>query len=159
MCAPSSRDFPMPKLLRAIFGLALIALSPLALAENQESSLKFGDHIVHFSALPTDFLSEEIAKQYSIERSPTRGMLNISVQKDHGDGATEAVAARITGEATNLAGQAVPIEIREIPGSYVSYVGLFDIVPPDTYTFTISVFPEGATVPLTLRFNKNFASE
>lgn len=149
----------MPTMFRAVLGLALIALSPLAQADNSESKLKFGDHIVHFSALPTDFLSEEIAKQYGIERSPNRGMLNISVQKDLGDGATEAVGARITGEATNLSGQEVAIEIREIPGSYVSYVGLFDIVPPDTYTFTISVFPEGATVPLTLRFNKNFAGQ
>ncbi|MEZ5460993.1 DUF4426 domain-containing protein [Dokdonella sp.] len=148
----------MPKLFRAVIGLILIALSSLALADNQESSLKFGDHVVHFSALPTDFLSEEIAKQYAIERSPNRGMLNISVQKDLGDGATQAVAASITGEATNLAGQDVPIEIREIPGSYVSYVGLFDINAPDTYTFTFSVTPEGATVPLTLRFNKNFTA-
>lgn len=148
----------MSKLFRSVFGLALLALSPLALASNQESSLRFGDHVVHFSALPTDFLSEEVAKQYSIERSPDRGMLNISVQKDLGDGATEAVAARITGAATNLSGQEIPIEIREISGSYVSYVGLFDIQAPDTYTFTFSVFPEGATVPLTLRFNKNFTA-
>ena len=149
----------MSKLFSAVLGLALIALSPLALADSQESSLKFGDHVVHFSALPTDFLSEEIAKQYSIERSPSRGMLNISVQKDLGDGATEAVAAHITGEATNLTGQEVPIEIREIQGSYVSYVGLFDIAGPDTYTFTFSVLPEGASLPLTLRFSKNFTGE
>ncbi|MGB0133110.1 DUF4426 domain-containing protein [Dokdonella sp.] len=149
----------MPTMLRALLGLALMAMAPLALADNSEGSLKFGDHVVHFSALPTDFLSEEIATQYAIERSPNRGMLNISVNKDLGGGATEAVSARITGEASNLSGQNIPIEIREIPGSYVSYVGLFDIVPPDTYTFTISVFPEDATVPLTLRFNKNFAGQ
>jgi hypothetical protein len=149
----------MPTIFRAIFGIALIALSPLALADNSEGSLKFGDHVVHFSALPTDFLSEEIAKQYAIERSPNRGMLNISVNKDLGGGATEAVAANITGDATNLSGQNIPIEIREIPGSYVSYVGLFDIVPPDTYTFTFSVTPEGSTVPLTLRFNKSFVAK
>lgn len=159
MAATFRRESPMSKLMSAVLGLALFSLSTFALADSQESSLKFGDHVVHFSALPTDFLSDEIAKQYSIERSANRGMLNISVQKDLGDGATEAVAASISGEATNLSGQNVAIEIREIPGSYVSYVGLFDIVPPDTYTFTISVIPEGATVPLTLRFNKNFAGK
>ena len=149
----------MPMMFRAVFGLAMLALSPSALADNNESSLKFGAHVVHFSALPTDFLSEEIARQYGIERSSIRGMLNISVHKDLGGGATEAVAAQITGEATNLSGQDIPIEIREIAGSYVSYVGLFDIVPPDTYTFLISVIPEGANLPLTLRFNKNFAGQ
>lgn len=142
--------------LRNLIGLPLIASAATDPSSGTET---FGRYLVHYSALSTQRLNEQMAKQYSIERSPKRGLLNISVQVVATDETTTAVAATISGEASNLTGQKTAITIREIPDLHVSYIGLFDVVAPDTYTFTMSIKPEGSEQSFTLRFSKNFVAE
>ena len=86
-------------------------------------------------------------------------MLNIAVQRIAGDGAGVAVPAVIRAEAVNLTGQKSPVRIREIAGDDVSYIGLFDVKGPDTYTFTLSITPQGTPRAFTLRFNQNFTGD
>ena len=148
----------MNVLIRRIAALALIASTVPAFADSSGTE-KFGNYLVHYSALSTQLLNAQMAEQYSIERSPTRGLINLSVQKVATDETATAVAATISGEAVNLTGQKTPITIREIPDLYVSYIGLFDVAAPDTYTFTISIKPAGSEQSFTLRFNKNFVAE
>lgn len=145
-------------MIRSLIGLSLIASASSAFAD-ASGTQTFGRYLVHYSALSTQLLNEQMARQYSIERSPKRGLLNLSVQKVAADQTTTAVAATISGEATNLTGQKTAITIREIPDLYVSYIGLFDVVPPDTYTFTLTIKPEGSEQTFTLSFSKNFVAE
>ena len=145
-------------LTRPLFALTVFAIAAPAFADSSGTET-FGDYLVHYSALSTQILNERMAEQYSIERSPKRGLINLSVQKVAADESATAVAAIISGEAVNLTGQKTPITIREIPDQYVSYIGLFDVVAPDTYTFTLSIKPEGSEQNFTLRFNKNFVAE
>lgn len=148
----------MNTLIRRLAALALIASVTPAAADSSGTE-KFGDYLVHYSALSTQLINAQMAKQYSIERSPTRGLINLSVQKVAADETAAAVSATINGDAVNLTGQKSPITIREIPDQYVSYIGLFDVAAPDTYTFTLSIKPEGSEQSFTLRFNKNFVAE
>ena len=148
----------MNTLLRNLLGLPLIASASAAAADSSGTET-FGDYLVHYSALSTQLLNAEMARQYAIERSPKRGLLNISVQQVAADKTTTAVAASITGEASNRTGQKTAITIHEIPDLYVSYIGLFDVVAPDTYTFTLTIKPEGSGQSFNLRFSKNFVAE
>ena len=136
--------------------LSVAVFSASTRADTARDAERFGDYLIHTNALPTQALGVDMARHYSIERSPRRGMLNVSVQKVAADGTTTAVAASISGAATNLTGHKSPIEIREIPGEYVSYIGLFDVAPPDTYTFTLSVKPVGSDRAYDVRFSHGF---
>jgi hypothetical protein len=138
---------------------AVLSASSVAMGDPSEGTTQFGDYLVHHNALSTEVLGADMARQYAIERSPTRGMLNLSVQKIADDETATPVAAEIHGEATNLSGLRSPITIREIPGTYVSYVGLFDVSPPDTYTFVLSIKPAGSDQTHTLRFSQNFVAD
>lgn len=148
----------MSILIRRLAVLALLASTAPALADSGGTKT-FGNYLVHYSALSTQLLNAEMAKQYSIERSPDRGLVNISVQKVAADETALAVAATITGEASNLTGQKTAITIREIPDLYVSYIGLFDVVAPDTYSFTFKITPKDSNESFTLTFNKDFVAE
>ncbi len=141
-------------LLLLIAGTCVVAAaSTCALAQNSQ---RFGDYEVHYNALATSALGAAMADKYAITRSARSGMLNIAVHRIGGDGAAIAVPAEIRAEAVNLTGQKSPVRIREIAGEDVSYIGLFDVKGPDTYTFTLSITPQGATQAFTLRFNQNF---
>ena len=143
----------MNPFLRNLFGLSSLTSADASGTET------FGRYLVHYSALSTQLLNEQMAKQYSIERSPKRGLINISVQKVAADETSTAVAATISGEASNLTGHKTPITIREIPDQYVSYIGLFDVAPPDTCSFTLTIKPKDSDETFTLRFSKNFVAE
>ena len=148
----------MNTLIRNLIAPSLIASTDAAVADSSGTET-FGRYLVHYSALSTQLLNEQMARQYSIERSPKRGLINLSVQMVAADETTTAVAASISGEATNLTGQKTPITIREIPDLYVSYIGLFDVVAPDTYSFALAIKPEGSEQTFKLRFSKNFVAE
>ena len=147
----------MNTLLRNLLGLPLIASA--SAAADSSGTETFGDYLVHYSALSTQLLNAEMARQYAIERSPKRGLLNISVQQVAADKTATAVAASITGEASNLTGQKTAITIREIPDLYVSYFFFYDAAAPETYTFTLTIKPEGSKQSFNLRFSKNFVAE
>lgn len=149
----------MSRIMVLFVAALFLAASGHARADSKDGTETFGDYIVHYSALSTMRLSPQMAGKYNIERAANRGMLNISVQQVAADGTTTAVSAEISGEAVNLTGQKSPITIREIPDLYVSYVGLFEVTAPDTYTFDLSIKPKGSERSLNLRFNQNFVAE
>ena len=149
----------MNPLARIATAIALLVAAVPALADASTGTQKFGDYLIHYNALSTQSLNADMARQYSIERSDKRGLINISVQKVAADGTAAAVNAEIRGEATNLTGQKSPIAIREIPDQYVSYIGLFDVAPPDTYSFDLSIKPAGADRAYEVRFSQNFVAE
>ncbi len=124
-----------------------------------QSSERFGDYEVHYNALSTTSLGADIARKYDIMRSSRNGMLNIAVRNVADSSNDTAVRADISGSAVNLTGQKSNIAFRKIEGTEVSYIGLFAVKGPDTYTFDLSIRPEGAVRPFTLRFNQNFAGD
>ena len=76
---------------------ALLAsfLIALPLPAQAEQARDFGDYVIHYNALTTDFLAPEVARDYGIRRSKHRGLVNISVQKKTAAAAGDPVAARV----------------------------------------------------------------
>ncbi len=137
-----------------MFLTLLAGLSATTFAVAQDSE-RIDGHEVHFNALVTTSLDAAMARQYGIERSARRGMVVLAVHAPAAAGETRAVAAQVSGEAVNLTGRRVPIAFREIAGSDVSYIGLFDLDGVDTWTFHLSIRPQGATRSFPVRFNRN----
>jgi len=131
-------------------GLALLASLPLS--SHAENVTKFGDYVVHHTALPTDVLLPKVAKAYGIKRSKNRGMLNIVVQHK-GKGTT----AKVTGTGTNLNSQLKHLEFREIKdGDVIYYISSFRVTNKEVINFKINVQPSDSGNTHTVKFKKEF---
>lgn len=123
------------------FALIAILLAPFAQAEQAE---KFGNIEVHYNAMLSTELLPDVAKNYKIDRSPTRGILTVSVLKKNAMGVAQPIPARLTAYMVNLSNQLGDISMREIKeGSAIYYLGEFRVVPPNTLKFTIAVEANG----------------
>ncbi|MGH8172525.1 MAG: DUF4426 domain-containing protein [Rhodanobacteraceae bacterium] len=138
--------------------IALFAFATSSL--HAQNSQDFDAYRVRYSALPTDQLLPDVAREYGISRSRQRGLLNIAVQRNNAGSVSDPIHATLAGSATTLGGQRVALKFREIAeDGAVYYISEFPVSPPDTYRFEIKVTPESATAPYTLRFNKDFVAD
>lgn len=136
---------------------ALLCLAQPASAQNMVES---GGYVVHYNALSTMQLTPEIARNYRITRSPNRAFMNISVQRRGEDGLPFAVPAEVEASATNLTGQRRNLSVREVrDGDALYYIAETGISNRETLVFDVSVLPEGAATPTTLRFQQQFFTD
>ncbi|MCE5234293.1 MAG: DUF4426 domain-containing protein [Mizugakiibacter sp.] len=143
-------------LIGAVLALLLLLVPRGAAAAQAE---RFGDYIVYYSALATDQLPPEVAKTYGFVRSSHRGLLNIAVKRGAVDATAVAVAAAVSGSATNLANQRTTVDFREIrDGDAIYYLGEFPVSGTDTMRFELKVTPAGGP-PHALRFSKNYVTD
>jgi len=132
--------------------LGLVLLLSLPLSSNAENVTKFGDYVIHHTALPTDILLPEVARAYKIKRSKNRGMLNIVVQHK-GKGTT----AKVTGTGTNLNAQLKHLEFKEIKeDNVIYYISTFRVTNKELINFKIKVQPTGSGKSYTVNFRKEF---
>ncbi len=141
----------------------LILLGILTLADTSEAqqSQDFGDFVVHYNALNTNFIPPQVAKGYGIRRSPSRALLNITVLKKVMDNPGTPVKAIVKASGTNLTGQRREIDIREIKDTEgaIYYIGELPVHNLETYNFTVEVQPEGEADPLIVKFRQQFYTE
>jgi len=142
---------------RTAFLATALLISTAAVAQYAED---FGAYRVRYSALPTDQLLPEVARSYGIVRSRQRCLVNIAVQRTASGDASAPMRATLSGTATSLTGDRVPLRFREIAEEgAVYYISELAITTPSTYRFAIDVTPESATAPYVLRFNQDFVSD
>jgi hypothetical protein len=137
-------------ILSRFLGLALLISIPLS--SYAQNVTKFGDYVIHHTALPTDILLPEVARAYKIKRSKNRGMLNIVVQhKGKGTG------AKVTGTGTNLNSQLKHLKFREIKdGDVTYYISSFRVTHKEMLSFKIKVQPTGSSKTHMVKFKKEF---
>ena len=115
---------------------------------------------IHYNTLNTTFLEFKIAEKYRIKRSKNRAMLMVSVHKGAGLGKflqTQAVEAKVTVQAANLANQLKTINLRHVPdGDAIYYIGTFTITDTETLRFTIKVNPENKGSVHEIKFSQQF---
>ena len=129
--------------------LALCLFAGGAAAQN---SLTRGDIEVHYNAVPTTVLAPEVARQYAITRSANRALLNIAVLR-----AGRAVAAKVSGAATNLSGQRQELALREVrEGEAIYYLAEPRVADRETLDFDLSVLPEGSPEAIPVKFRQEF---
>jgi hypothetical protein len=124
----------------------------------EDSFRDFGSYEVHYNAVRTDSLTPEIARNYGIERSTNRVMLNVTVlRKDAA--ARKPVPAEVKVDARNLNEQLKDLELRRISeGEAIYYIGEVSISGTEILVFDITVTPEGTQTPLTVKFTREFVS-
>jgi hypothetical protein len=122
-----------------------------------ENSMDFGEYVVHFNALGTEMLPPQVAREYRINRSRNRGMINITVLKKVLGSPGQPVHARVEVLAENLVGQGRVIRLREIrEGKAIYYIGEFRVANEETLKFTARVQPRGTRESLEVHFSQGF---
>lgn len=137
-----------------LIGLTLL----VPLTATAENSTRVGGYTVHHSAFTTDTLSPQIAKNYGIQRSKSRGMLNVSVIKDAPGTTGQSTQAEIEVMASDvLTGHARHVDMREIKEENVYYyIGDFPVADRETLNFTIEVKPQDAAKTYTATLRQQF---
>lgn len=135
-----------------VLGLALLISMPLSSYAEKENVTKFGDYVIHHTALPTDILLPEVARAYKIKRSKNRGMLNIVVQYKG-----KGIDAKVSGTGVNLNSQLKHLKFREIKeGNVTYYISSFRVTNKETINFKIKVQPTGSSQTYTVKLKKEF---
>ena len=125
-------------------------------AQEAANSQDFGDFVIHYNAISTNRLVDSMARQYHIERSSKRGLLNIAVEHRH-DGTASMVGAQISADVSDLTGHHAPISMRETSeGGDIDYLGEFPLSGSGAYIFTVKVTPQGNSQPFVVRFNQDY---
>ncbi len=118
----------------ALFALLCMPLTALAVPAANHAA-RFGDLVVHYSAVRSDFFAPQVARQYGFVRSNTRAVLTVSLLRNQ-----VAVPAQVTASAEYPDGQPFAIPLREIrEGKAVYYLGDFRIQPPVTLKIHLDV--------------------
>lgn len=141
--------------LRALFfGLALVILSPVLHAEQKVVQ---SGYEIHYSAIPSSFLTPEVAQAYGLTRSRVMALLNIAVLKINEDGSTTPVNALVSGEAKNLVQQVKYLQFRQIKEvDAIYYISTFRFSNEEQLTFDINVQPDPNQPAIKLRFSQTF---
>jgi hypothetical protein len=145
------------KPLKVIHALLLLALVIAPGAQAQAGGQQdFGDFVVHFNAINTDFLAPSVASSYGITRSRNRALINISVMKKALGVTAEPQLAQVTGKSINLRGQTRSLSFREIRDeSAIYYLAEIGIDDGETLDFVIQAVPRGSDA-LDIRFRQQF---
>lgn len=132
-----------------------VMLAGLVQAEN---ATRTGNYTIHHNALTSDVLAPQVAQAYGIQRSTSRGMINIAVMRDKAGAMGEPVTARIELNARNLIGQKrQDISLREVrEANAIYYIADFPVAHREHLVFDMEVIPEGETSPLRARFDQEF---
>jgi hypothetical protein len=130
--------------------LILLAFMLLSYSVWAENSTSIPGYTIHHNAIPSATLDPAIAKQYRIQRSKYRGMLNVSVIKEIPETTGKPIEAIVMAKATNIRGQLISIPMRKVTeGEAIYYIGEFRIADQETLNFELQVKPRGET-----RFHK-----
>ncbi|MET0068192.1 MAG: DUF4426 domain-containing protein [Candidatus Thiodiazotropha sp.] len=136
---------------------ALLVMIFISLPAWAENSTEIPGFTIHHNAIPSASLEPAIAREYGIQRSKYRGMLNVSVIKKVAGTTGKSTDAIVMAKATNLRGQLISIPIRKITeGEAIYYIGEFRIADRETLNFEIQVKPQGETRFYTAKMSQDF---
>lgn len=122
---------------------------------NQNSTQKFGEYTVHYSAFNSTFLQPDIAANYGLVRANNQILINITVQNSKGD----AIPAKLVGHTKNLMQQKKPLEFQTIEETYATYyMGAVRTTNEEVHHFEIDITPDNAET-FTLKFTRKLYVE
>lgn len=128
-----------------------LALMAVAFAAQAQDAVTHGDVTVYYSAVPSESIPVEVARQSAITRSPNRALVNLTVLR-----ADATLAASIAGTATNAKGETQVLALREMRAAgAISYLAEPKIAATDTLSFDLVVTPAGGT-PIAVKWRQEF---
>jgi len=148
---------------RQFQNLLFVLLSLLvATGASAQGKTEFDDFIVYHSAIPSTFISTEMAEEYDLVRSRSMGLLNVSVHARNPEGKAQpdAVGARIEGRMTNSVQQTESLSFRRVrEGDAIYYLAQFQYREGKNLDFEIDATPHGNGEPLSVRFSRELYNE
>ncbi|GAB4189886.1 MAG: hypothetical protein Tsb002_17310 [Wenzhouxiangellaceae bacterium] len=146
----------MRRLLLLLAILMLLGVNPAQAQRSQD----FGEYVVHFNAINSNLIPPDVAAAYDIQRSSSRGLLNITVLRKAMGNPNAPVHSTVKASAINLTGQRREIEMREIDeNGAIYYLGEFRVSNMETFDFTVQVTPDGRSEPYEVKFRQQFYTE
>jgi hypothetical protein len=127
---------------------------------SDETFKEQGDYEVHFNALRTDTLTQEVARAYGIQRSKNRVMLNVTIlRKEAPHAPRKPVEGEVEVDAYNLNGQLKNLDMRRVSeGDAIYYIGEVSISGSEILVFDVEVTPSGDSIPIEVKFKREFHS-
>ena len=127
------------------FILKCLALSFLLHSSAYAEQKKDFDNLsVHYIALPTQFLTPQVAHQYAIKRSKYSGLINISVLDNTQQ--NKAQHATLSGTGRNLMGQESQLNFTEVQeGEAIYYLATYPFLNEEIVNFKIKIKTEKKT--------------
>lgn len=122
-----------------------------------EQMVSHGDYMIHYNAFNSSFLQPEVASAYGIQRSKTKGLLNVSVLQKQADGSTKPVSAVIEGEVANLIAQKQTLNFSKVEETdALYYIGDFGFTDDQVLRFTLKVQPNPNQPAYDINFEQRF---
>ncbi len=135
----------------------LLFIFTIAPVQAQETAKQFGDYVLHYNAVNTDFLTPEIARNYGIQRSKNRVLLTVSVLKGDIGVAGQPVAADINAHATNLSDQTKKLNMKEVKdANAIYYIDTFSVTNEETVDIYITAKPKNGGPIMDVKFRRQF---
>ncbi|MGO4998007.1 DUF4426 domain-containing protein [Oceanisphaera sp. W20_SRM_FM3] len=121
---------------KGILTSLLLSVGLLLSAQLHAAEQKIGDWTVHYNALPSTFLTPEVARANRIERSRYNGLLNIAVLDPSG----RTLQVNMSGEGKSLIGTIRKLEFQTIrEGDAVYYLAQYPFRNEENVLFTIDI--------------------
>ncbi|WP_238984462.1 DUF4426 domain-containing protein [Billgrantia kenyensis] len=140
--------------------VAALMLALLPLHGHAQQFEQVGDYQIHYSAVSTSFLPQEVAEAHGIQRSPAMALLNVSVLEEV-DGQLRPVNAPVSGTFGELQGQdRTPLEFRTLrEGDAQSQIALFRMLDDEPMHFALEVRYDRNREPAEVNFVQRFHIE
>jgi len=123
-------------------------------------SKDFGDYQVHWSVLPSTFLSPEVAQANGLQRSKGIGIVNISIMQEQEDGTLKPVSGQVEGKVSNDIQQVKFLAFRRVQeGDAVYFIAEYQYPSGELMTFNITARPTGYQQDLSVRFAHTLFSD
>jgi hypothetical protein len=142
--------------LKGLLAAGLMLLAGTAAAQQYE---QVGNYQVHYSAVSTSFLPEEVAREHNIQRSQVMALLNVSVLEEREDGTTRAVPVSVNGMVGGLASSdaRTPLSFRTLrSGDAPSQIAVFRIHDDEAMRFDLEVRHDRNAEPARVSFIQRF---
>lgn len=142
---------------RSLVALLILLAGGAVLAD--ERVRETDTHRVHYNAIQTSFLPEEVARTYGITRSERRILLNVAVHRkeETPEGQPRAVEAEIDASAVNINGQLKRFNMAPIhEDEAIYYIGTTRISEGETLDFDLRVRPADADEPIRIEFRRQY---
>lgn len=140
---------------------AVLLLAPtLPLSAQQYEQV--GNYQIHYSAVNTSFLSEEISRAHDIPRNRAMALLNVSVLEERDDGTTRPVNAQVDGRVGELGGdESSPLAFRTLrdDDGLLSQIAVFRIHEDAPMRFDLDVRYDRNADPAEVSFIQRFYIE
>ncbi len=138
--------------------LTLVAGLLFSLCTGAADTIREQGYLLHYSATNTLSLTEDVAHQFGIQRRKSHAILLLSPRAENvREESSLPVHALASGTVRRLTGQRQTLQWREIEiDGQFDLVAEFEIQNGEKLAFDVSVKPEGAVRPISIRFLQQF---